>query len=71
MTTCIGLCSRIGKGGLGGGKSPYREGWARCMYCEKFLFTEEINCPCCHLKMRRRAQDYKTKRKIAGEFKRI
>ena len=51
---CKGVCSRYKPDRVPGSKR-YKDGVKRCTLCERYIQTEERDCPCCHARLSTRA----------------
>ncbi len=52
---CRGVCEQH-KVRKPGPCSRYEAGQSRCQHCDVWMITDESVCPCCKLKLRRRAR---------------
>jgi hypothetical protein len=56
--SCKGICIKIKHGPIPNAKK-YEFGLKRCSWCEVFLSTDEIRCPCCRMILRTKARSRK------------
>jgi uncharacterized paraquat-inducible protein A len=70
MVTCQGICSRI-SGKVALDQRRYSDGRKRCSYCAVYIVTDEIHCPCCHIKLRTAARSSRSKKARADIVPRV
>ena len=51
--SCRGICTRY-RVDMVANQPKYRRGLKRCSFCEIFLKTVQVRCPCCRLILRTR-----------------
>lgn len=73
---CKGAClngyETKGGGSLGNrGRSSYREGYKYCQACTTFIRWDGLFCPCCSMRLRRRAKHTKYRGELLATGKRL
>jgi len=53
--SCKGLCHRFDSKSFGN-DHKYENGYKRCSYCNIFMKTIVLRCPCCALKLRTKSR---------------
>ena len=56
--SCKGICLQLKHKSIPNSKK-YQFGLKRCSWCEVFMFTEEIRCPCCKMILRTKSRNKK------------
>ena len=56
--SCKGICIQMRHSAVPNSKK-YEIGLKRCSWCEVFLLTEEIRCPCCKMILRTKSRNKK------------
>src|SRR5689334_9432560 len=56
VMACRNMCVRMEGTSNHCFPSPYQSGYAYCQKCTVYIKSEERRCPCCHIKLRRRAR---------------
>jgi len=54
--SCKGICLHMKHKSIPNSKK-YQFGLKRCSWCEVFMFTEEIRCPCCKMILRTKSRN--------------
>ena len=57
--SCKGICFELKSSGIPNSKK-YQFGLKRCSWCDVYLATTEVRCPCCRMILRTKARN-KTK----------
>ena len=68
--TCKGICENY-KSTLKYRTRRYSNGEKRCSYCDIFIKTESVKCPCCGYNLRYSPKNPKGRKKISDAAKRI
>ena len=56
--SCKGICIQMKHSSIPNSKK-YELGLKRCSWCEVFMATEEIRCPCCKMILRTKSRNKK------------
>ena len=56
--SCKGICLQLKHKSITNAKK-YQFGLKRCSWCEVFMSTEEIRCPCCKMILRTKSRNKK------------
>ena len=64
VASCKGICIHLKHQSIPNAKK-YQFGLKRCSWCEVFMSTEEIRCPCCKMILRTKSRN-KKKAKVSN-----
>ena len=54
--SCKGICFQLKSSGVPNSKK-YQYGLKRCSWCDVYMASEEIRCPCCKMILRTKARN--------------